>query len=297
MVLPVLYSTDTTLYKPPYDIGFSSPYSYVSGTVGGGLGEHNVNLQKGLITAYGGWMGSFGSGAAVIWADQGIGINGIQILTSSSMYFYVERSAIDQHSLSKSLSFLKLVLKHTRNPKLKSQLLEIEKELLKLSQQKVKITLVPLMTNKAIYATSSTVKVKVKIYFKVDGTIRTAAGSGVPPLTGAAYAHAKLDLYIYLYNIDTGKTYRKTVTIAELTSQSYSFAPPFDGKEKTFRDETFVVTLEYYVEPGHYNIYGCAYVETDGWLGGVASAGGRFNFYNLDSDSGIWINTIEVSTG
>ncbi len=153
------------------------------------------------------------------------------------------------------------------------------------------------MTNKVIYAASSSVKVKVKIYFKIDGRMRTAAGSGVPPFTGAAYSHAKLELYIYLYNIDTGQTYRKTVTIAEITSQSASFVPPFDGKDKTFDNEIRTLTLEYYVEPGHYNIYGCAYIETDGWLGGVASAGGGFNFYNFDSDSGIWINAIEVSIG
>lgn len=58
----------------------------------------------------------------------------------------------------------------------------------------MKIRLFPLMTNKAIYATSSSVEVKVKIYFKIDGRMRTAAGSGVPPFTGAAYSHTKLDL-------------------------------------------------------------------------------------------------------
>jgi len=31
-----------------------------------GLGLHNVNLKKGLITAYGGWIGSSGSYAPVI---------------------------------------------------------------------------------------------------------------------------------------------------------------------------------------------------------------------------------------
>jgi len=154
-------------------------------------------------------MGSYGSGAAVIWADQGIRVMGIQLSTSNSVYLNVERPAIDQYSLNNSLSFLKFVLRHTNDPKLKIQLLEIEKELLKLSRQKVKIRLFPLMTNKAIYVISSNVKVNVKIYFRIDGGMRTAAGSGVPPLTGAAYSHAKLDLYIYLYNIDTGRTYRK----------------------------------------------------------------------------------------
>ena len=209
IVLPVIYSSNTTAYQPPYDIGFSISYSYVSGTVGGRLGVHDVVLYSGLITAYGIWMGSYGSGAAVIWADQEIRVMGIQLSTSNSVYLNVERPAIDQYSLNNSLSFLKFVLRHTNDPKLKIQLLEIEKELLKLSRQKVKIRLFPLMTNKAIYVISSNVKVNVKIYFRIDGGMRTATGSGVPPLTGAAYSHAKLDLYIYLYNIDTGRTYRK----------------------------------------------------------------------------------------
>ncbi len=298
IVLPVLFATNTTTYTPPYDIGFSIPYSYTSGTVGGGLSEHNVNLYSGLITAYGAWMGAHGSGAATIWADQGIGVMSIQLSAIGDKYLYIERPAIDQQSLNKSLSFLEYVLKQTNDLKLKSQLLKIKSELLELSRQKVKIKLFPLTMGETIYSSSSDLKVIVKIYFKVDGRIRTAASSGpLPYAPGCAYAHAKLDLYIYMYNIDTGHIYRKTITIAELTSQSYFAAPPFDFKDKTFNNEVYTLTLEYYVEPGHYNIYGCAYIETDGWLAGIASAGGAFNFYNFDSDSGIWINAIEVSIG